>query len=346
MRRNAVLIALWIVALVLLGCAGFAVPMDLAIAIVFGWVWYLIRVVPQVGVAWDGVLTAAVCLVLFLAGSHAVLAWLYEHLGSEAEKGDPAPRRWKPRWTAALGLLIVLMFVAGLSTAGIVHQAGWLLTSPEPLVHSGMGAVIRRAISTNNLKGIGLALDNYHAAHRSYPPGGTFDGNGQPLHGWQAMLLPFLEQQRLYDRIDFSVPWDHPRNADAYRTEIPGFLYPSPIDRRDRRGYVLSCYAGNADMLGGDVARKESDVKDGTSSTFMAGEAAGEFQPWGYPANWRDPALGINRSPRGFGGPSPGGANFLFADGSVHFLKNTIDPRVFRALSTPAGGEKVSPGEY
>ncbi len=344
MKFGEVLIVLGIV-LVLCSLLGIFLPLDLAIAIVLGWVWYLGRVVPEVGVAWDGVLTAAVCLVLFLAGSHAVLAWLYRHLRNDADRGDPAPRRWKPRWTAALGMLIILMFVAGLSAAGIVHQAGWLLTSREPLVQSDSGAM-RRAISTNHLKEIGLALHNYHQAHRSFPPGGTFDGNGQPLHGWQAMLLPFLEQQRLYDRIDFSVPWDHPGNAEVYRTEIPGFLYPSRLDTRDRRGYALSFYAGNADVLGGDVARKESDLKDGTSSTFMAGEAAGEFQPWGYPANWRDPALGINRSPPGFGGPSPVGACFLFADGTVHFLKNTIDPRVFRALSTPAGGEKVSAEEY
>ena len=38
----------------------------------------------------------------------------------------------------------------------------------------------------------------------------------------------------------------------------------------------------------------------------MAGEVAGDFKPWGDPTNWRDPALGINRSPEGFGGPLSG----------------------------------------
>ena len=58
------------------------------------------------------------------------------------------------------------------------------------------------------------------------------------------------------------------------------------------------------------------------------------FKPWGHPANWRDPAKGLNQSPEGFGGPFPGGANILFADGSVRFIKNTINPTVFRALAT------------
>lgn len=42
----------------------------------------------------------------------------------------------------------------------------------------------------------------------------------------------------------------------------------------------------------------------------------------------------------------PGGCNFLFADGSVHFLKQTIDPRVFAYLSTRQGGEVIGSDQY
>jgi prepilin-type N-terminal cleavage/methylation domain-containing protein/prepilin-type processing-associated H-X9-DG protein len=42
----------------------------------------------------------------------------------------------------------------------------------------------------------------------------------------------------------------------------------------------------------------------------------------------------------------PGGANFLFADGSVHFLKSTINPLPWRALATRAGGEVISSDQY
>ncbi len=42
----------------------------------------------------------------------------------------------------------------------------------------------------------------------------------------------------------------------------------------------------------------------------------------------------------------PGGVNFLFADGSVHFLKSSIHPVPWRALATRSGGEVISADSY
>jgi prepilin-type processing-associated H-X9-DG protein len=77
------------------------------------------------------------------------------------------------------------------------------------------------------------------------------------------------------------------------------------------------------------------------STTILIGEVNANFKPWGHPANWRDPAKGINRSPDGFGGrPGAGGANFLMADGSVKFISERTSLDVLRALASPKREDK------
>ena len=51
-------------------------------------------------------------------------------------------------------------------------------------------------------------------------------------------------------------------------------------------------------------------------------------------------------APDDFYSPHVGGGNFLMADGSVRFLRSTIDLSVYRALCTRDQGEIVSAGDY
>jgi len=78
------------------------------------------------------------------------------------------------------------------------------------------------------------------------------------------------------------------------------------------------------------------DITDGASNTIMTGEILDSRPPWGKPGNVRDPALGIHCGPTYFGGRFEGATAFGFADGSVHFIANDIDPDVLKALATPA----------
>ncbi|MFO0809057.1 MAG: DUF1559 domain-containing protein [Gemmataceae bacterium] len=111
------------------------------------------------------------------------------------------------------------------------------------------------------------------------------------------------------------------------------------------------------------------DITDGTSATIMAGErsfalctatwvgavtGAGQFPPPGSPAppvvdNASNMVLGHAGDGNGPGVPTSEGnqfyslhgqgVNFLFADGHVQFLSSSVDEKVFKALSTRAGGE-------
>ncbi|WP_298860975.1 DUF1559 domain-containing protein [uncultured Gimesia sp.] len=70
----------------------------------------------------------------------------------------------------------------------------------------------RRSTCKNNLKQIGLALHNYHETHSILPPGwiGVEPGVGANVEfgsgwGWNTMVLPYLDQSNLYNKIDFSL---------------------------------------------------------------------------------------------------------------------------------------------
>ena len=55
-----------------------------------------------------------------------------------------------------------------------------------------------------------------------------------------------------------------------------------------------------------------------------------------------DPVSINNLGQFGFHGPHPGGVNFGFADGSVHFIKNTVNLTTYHSLATIGLGEVIS----
>jgi hypothetical protein len=313
--------------LVVLACLGFVVPLEAAFRLAVGWVTFLIRVLPQTHVSGPGALTATVCLAGLAVGGHLFLRWAC----------GEGKRRWRPAWTLSGLGLVVLMFVAGISAVGITHQTAWLLTSPEPLTEGGIRSASARLQSMNNLKQIALAAHNYHDASNRLPPGGTFDARGRGLHGWQTLLLPYVEQETLYKQINLQFPWDHPQNRPALATLVRQYLHPVARPQSSD-GFALSHYAGNVHVLGGDrlVTLRQIEQGRGMANTLLAGEAAVDYKPWGHPANWRDPGRGLNRAAGGFGSPSSRGAQFVMADGSVRFFNADTDPEFLQLLAMPA----------
>jgi prepilin-type N-terminal cleavage/methylation domain-containing protein/prepilin-type processing-associated H-X9-DG protein len=84
----------------------------------------------------------------------------------------------------------------------------------------------------NNLKQIGLGLQAYHDSHKALPPGyvSGYDASGNdtgPGWGWAAHLLPYIEQQPLFSRIDFKLPIEHPNNAAPRVLPVAVYFCPS-----------------------------------------------------------------------------------------------------------------------
>src|ERR1700756_2643029 len=69
-----------------------------------------------------------------------------------------------------------------------------------------------RAQCMNNLKQMGLALHNYHSVFGGFPPAKV---TTPTTHNWTVFILPYIEQDNLYKRYNFSVNWDDAATNDA-----------------------------------------------------------------------------------------------------------------------------------
>jgi len=148
----------------------------------------------------------------------------------------------------------------------------------------------------NNLKQLGLALHGYHDAKGSFPPGVVADSsvleNGK--HSGLVFLLPFLEQQPLYQQYNLALPWNDPANLAVAQVRVPVFLCPSGTNDVPEDGgfpgaptHYAFCKGATAylntdgmlrpgsGLFDVNSKRRIADVLDGTSQTFAMGEAVG-----------------------------------------------------------------------
>lgn len=298
-------------------------------------------------------------------------------------------RMRKQRGFTLVELLVVIAIIAMLVTL--------LLPAVQAARESARGMQCK-----NNLKQIGLALLNYHDAAGSYPIGVYTTGVGEEGYGWATKLLPYIEEQGVYDQIgrnyipgQTTSPWEvqgiFSRSRSAVGGVIPGgeaqigiFKCPSsPLPEvapsGPATGYGTSDYKGcngwadrglffhvSDGLQAGFRSVSIKNIEDGTSKTIAIGESAYVPADNDWPV-WiggiaRDeqtlfktqPPSVINCSigPKVFRGPvidddcafgwhSGDGAQFAFADGSVHFLSASIEWQTYQNLGDRKDGQAL-----
>ena len=70
----------------------------------------------------------------------------------------------------------------------------------------------QRNQSIKNLRKIGQAIQNYELTNRQLPPAVVYGPDGKPWHSWRVLLLPYLDESKLYNDYDFTQPWDGEKN--------------------------------------------------------------------------------------------------------------------------------------
>jgi prepilin-type N-terminal cleavage/methylation domain-containing protein len=158
-----------------------------------------------------------------------------------------------------------------------------------------------RTTCQNNLKQIGLALQNYHDTLGSFPPGyydlAPWPQNDQgPGWGWASYLLDFMEQYNLQSQINFSLDVGDPANAGPRVKFLKNFFCPSdvlhtPFTVTDggsnswmlAQGSYVACNGNDGvddnttpEHTGAFIRSTQgfriADITDGLSNTFFVGE--------------------------------------------------------------------------
>jgi prepilin-type N-terminal cleavage/methylation domain-containing protein/prepilin-type processing-associated H-X9-DG protein len=322
-------------------------------------------------------------------------------------------RRAAPRGFTLIELLVVIAIIAV------------LIALLLPAVQSAREAA-RRIQCVNNLKQIGLAMQNYHDVMLSFPPGAKYYGWGT----WYHFTMPFLEQATLQNAYNFqgatnttpSLSYSSPQNTTVSYARIATFQCPSDQPTAPLGGIVSGNYVCNYGNTGtgyfqqtylgtpflgapfswisagpgspvqpGATCYNISSITDGTSNTLLVsetlqGQTGGSFPcpdlrgfiQYGsssgfsafltpnsplpdeitpcsgsaaycdYPFQNNPPCRFRANGADVYGARSrhPGGVNTAFCDGSVRFVKSSVNPTTFQALSTTKGGEVISADSF
>jgi prepilin-type N-terminal cleavage/methylation domain-containing protein/prepilin-type processing-associated H-X9-DG protein len=289
----------------------------------------------------------------------------------------------------------------------VIAIIGVLIALLLPAVQAARESA-RRSTCVNNLKQIGAALSNYESVYQVFPPGARWGRHApegkRKRHGSVLVhILPYIEQQALFDAFDFKKLIIDDAVFPGTTTPIGSTeisLYQCPSDDHDGfYGSVavhnysasngptevyensnclcnhewqsfqmapiddLDNYAGAFTRIGLRTAVKQ--VTDGLSNTIFFGEMRVECSSharvgWAKTNNGNGYAttlIPINydtcdeqavdpchrpctwNTEVGYKSAHPGGADFLYGDGSVHFIEESIDHQAYQYLGARADGQ-------
>jgi len=212
---------------------------------------------------------------------------------------------------------------------------------------------------SNNLHQIGLAMHGYHDTYRAFPP--AFSKNppqAQNNWAWGTWVLPFVEQDPLYNALNPNGTAPPATPTAATLTVLSVYNCPSDPSptantfRGSGSGFGKTNYLVSEQICDGGSQIPMLSITDGTSNTIMAGERDGVNQVAGvwavretqggsvgvisvlgrpnWPINTKyaggTACCGTDSGCTRYAWSSlhTGGANFVFADASVHFLRDGI----------------------
>ena len=195
----------------------------------------------------------------------------------------------------------------------------------------------KRGEASKNLRKIAVGFHEYHAANNGFLSSVYVSEQGKK-YSWRIEILPYIGEKDLYDQYRFDEEWNSPHNQKV-TSRMPDF-FRSDSDDQDTTNTSWFLLIGPDGAIKPDGPRNIHEISnaDGTSKTIIAIEAKRDMH-WAKPADILvDPKKGMPM----LGGYHEGGFHVAFADASVHFIDEKIDPKLLWSLFTFDGGERIN----
>src|SRR5262249_45044104 len=203
-------------------------------------------------------------------------------------------------------------------------------------VAQGVRQKADRAISSNNLKQIALAMHIYLDTNKTLPAGAVYDKNGRPLLSWRVLLLPYLEENELFKKFKMDEPWDGPNNKKLLE-KIPSVYAAVGVKPKEKHSTFYRVFTGPGTVFEGTKGIRLTDITDGTANTILVVEAA-EPVIWTKPDDLPyDPKKPLPKL-----GVYPDGAHVLAGDGDVWRLSPQTTEKAVRGAIERGDGAGIS----
>jgi hypothetical protein len=320
-------------------------------------------------------------LIFVIPGAVALVGILLAALGLGDVRGTLPQRGGKAfavlglaSGALALLLLVPLFFASrGYETAGQKEEDDRKVALKK--ADDERALANNKQTSANNMHNIIVAMHAYYDDHKRLPPAVVYDPKGKPLYSWRVLLLPYIEENALYEEFKLDEPWDSPNNIRLLKRMPEVFRSPGRKQGSSTTPYqVWYSKPSDPDKWSPGAAVFEAEltgrkpleplspfhiansrgvvelgdwgppmtfqkITDGASNTMFLAEAAEEI-PWTKPGGlFFDPA-----------GPLPKLGNlcadhFLaaYGDGRVAWERKSLTDATLRALITYAAGDRPGP---
>ncbi|QDT43122.1 hypothetical protein Pan241w_32200 [Gimesia alba] len=213
---------------------------------------------------------------------------------------------------------------------------------PTMVIKAGQPMTAKRFNAVKaRLSQIGLAFHNFIDKNRYFLPSPEqhpeyYDESGRLKVSWRVHLLPFLDQNPLYEQFKLDEAWDSPHNAPLAKKMPEAFHSPdTPIDSNLTRFRV---FEGKWDkekkspstVFPMGAPTRIRDVKDGSSNTTLVVEVGPDKA-----IEWTKPG-GLNfEHPIEEFGASASGIPVLLVDGSTKQIKRDITESKWKEIIGP-----------